>query len=47
MHRRRNRYFENLKEKSIPYNDLMQYTDEDEWEDIKGRTLREDPEKRT
>jgi len=42
----RNRYFENLKEKSIPYNDLMQYTDEDEWEDIKGRAEREDPEKR-
>ncbi len=42
----RNRYFENLKEKTIPYNDLVQYTDEDEWEDIKGRTLREDPEKR-
>ncbi len=36
----RNRYFENLKEKSIPYNDLMQYTDEDEWEDIKGRAQR-------
>ena len=42
----RNRYFENLKEKSIPYNDLVQYTDEDEWEDIKGRAQREDPEKR-
>jgi type II secretory pathway component GspD/PulD (secretin) len=42
----RNRYFENLKEKSIPYNDLMKYTDEDEWEDIKGRAQREDPEKR-
>ncbi|MGR3301876.1 MAG: hypothetical protein ACUZ8I_05165, partial [Candidatus Scalindua sp.] len=42
----RNRYFENLKEKSIPYNDLMQFTNEDEWEDIKGRALREDPEKR-
>jgi type II secretory pathway component GspD/PulD (secretin) len=42
----RNRYFENLKEKSIPYNDLMQYTDEEEWEDIKGRAQREDPEKR-
>jgi hypothetical protein len=42
----RNRYFENLKEKSIPYNDLMKYTDEDEWEDIKRRTEREDPEKR-
>ncbi len=42
----RNKYFENLKEKSIPYNDLMQYTDEDEWKDIKGRAQREDPEKR-
>ena len=42
----RNKYFENLREKSIPYNDLMQYTDEDKWEDIKGRTLREDPERR-
>ncbi len=42
----RNRYFENLKEKSIPYNDLMQYTNEDEWKYIKGRTQREDPEKR-
>ena len=42
----RNRYFENLKEKTIPYNDLMQYTDKDEWEDIKGRAQREDPEKR-
>ncbi|MGR3302560.1 MAG: type II secretion system protein GspD, partial [Candidatus Scalindua sp.] len=42
----RNRYFENLKEKSIPYNDLMQFTNEDEWEDIKGRAQREDPEKR-
>ncbi|MHC4307607.1 MAG: type II secretion system protein GspD [Planctomycetota bacterium] len=44
--RERNRYFENLKEKSIPYNDLMQFTKEDEWEDIKGRAQKEDPEKR-
>jgi len=44
--RERNKYFENLKEKSIPYNDLMQFTTEDEWEDIKGRAQKEDPEKR-
>ena len=44
--RERNRYFENLKEKSIPYNDLMQFTTEDEWEDIKERAQKEDPEKR-
>ncbi len=44
--RERNRYFENLKEKSIPYNDLMQFTKEDEWEDIKGRAQKEDPKKR-
>ncbi len=44
--RERNKYFENLKEKSIPYNDLMQFTKEDEWEDIKGRAQKEDPEKR-
>ncbi len=42
----RNRYFENLREKSIPYNDLMQFTTQDEWKDIKGRVLREDKEKR-
>ncbi|MBS1259612.1 MAG: Type 3 secretion system secretin [Candidatus Scalindua arabica] len=42
----RNRYFEDLKEKSIPYNDLVNYTDEDEWKGIKGRTERDDPEKR-
>ncbi|MGR3293913.1 MAG: type II secretion system protein GspD [Candidatus Scalindua sp.] len=44
--RERNKYFENLKEKSIPYNDLMQFAKEDEWEDIKGRAQREEPEKR-
>jgi type II secretory pathway component GspD/PulD (secretin) len=44
--RERNRYFENLKEESIPYNDLMQFTKEDEWEDIKGRAQKEDPKKR-
>jgi hypothetical protein len=44
--RERNKYFENLKEKSIPYNELMQFTEEDEWEDIKGRAQKEDPEKR-
>ncbi len=42
----RNRYFENLKEKSIPYNDLAQYTDEDEWENIKERIQKEYPVKR-
>ena len=42
----RDRYFENLKEKSIPYNDLMQFPLEDEWEDIKGRAQKEDPAKR-
>ena len=44
--RERNKYFENLKEKSIPYNDLMQFTTEDEWKDIKERAQKEDPEKR-
>ena len=44
--RERSKYFENLKEKSIPYNDLMQFTTEDEWKDIKGRVQKEDPEKR-
>ncbi len=44
--RERNKYFENLKEKSIPYNDLMQFTTEDEWDDIKGRARKEDPEKK-
>ena len=44
--RERNKYFENLKEKSIPYNDLMQFTTEDEWKDIKERVEKEDPEKR-
>lgn len=44
--RERNKYFENLREKSIPYNDLMQFAKEDEWEDIKERTQREDAGKR-
>jgi len=44
--RERNKYFENLKEKSIPYNDLIQFTNEDEWENIKERTRREDAGKR-
>jgi type II secretory pathway component GspD/PulD (secretin) len=43
--RERNKYFENLKEKAIPYNDLMNFTTEDEWKDIKGRVQKEDPEK--
>ncbi|MHC4184160.1 MAG: hypothetical protein ACYSR0_12505, partial [Planctomycetota bacterium] len=38
----RNKYFANLKEKSIPYDDLMQFTTEEKWEDIKQRTLREE-----
>jgi type II secretory pathway component GspD/PulD (secretin) len=38
----RNKYFENLKEKSIPYDDLMQFTTEEKWEDIKKRAQRED-----
>ncbi len=42
----RDRYFENLKEKSIPYNDLMQFTTEDEWKEIKERVQKEDPTKR-
>jgi type II secretory pathway component HofQ len=42
----RNKYFENLKEKTIPYNELMQFTTEDEWEGIKGRRRREDGNKR-
>jgi len=44
--RERNKYFENLKEKLIPYNGLMKFTTEGEWKDIKGRTQIEDPEKR-
>ncbi len=44
--RERTKYFENLKEKAIPYNDLMQFTKEDEWEDIKERFQEEIPEKR-
>jgi type II secretory pathway component GspD/PulD (secretin) len=44
--RERNKYFENLKEKSIPYNDLMQFPKEDEWTEIKERARKEDPEKR-
>ncbi len=42
----RNKYLENLKEKTIPYNDLMQFTTEDEWKSIKGRRRREDERKR-
>ena len=38
----RNKYFANLKEKSIPYDELMQFTTEEKWEDIKQRTLREE-----
>lgn len=42
----RNKYFENLKEKSIPYDDLMQFTTKEKWEDIKKRAQREDTGKR-
>ncbi|MFQ5962707.1 MAG: hypothetical protein ACE5KZ_00300 [Candidatus Scalinduaceae bacterium] len=42
----RNVYFENLREKSIPYNDLVKYTTKDKWEDIKKRAQKEDPSKR-
>ena len=38
----RNKYFENLREKSIPYDDLMQFTTREKWEDIKKRAQRED-----
>jgi len=38
----RNKYFANLKEKSIPYDELMQFTTEEKWEDIKKRALREE-----
>jgi hypothetical protein len=38
----RNKYFENLKEKSIPYDDLMQFTTKEKWENIKKRAQRED-----
>ena len=38
----RNKYFENLKEKAIPYDDLMQFTTKEKWEDIKKRAQRED-----
>ena len=38
----RNKSFENLKEKSIPYDDLMQFTTKEKWEDIKKRAQRED-----
>ncbi len=42
----RNKYFENLKEKTIPYNNFMQFTTEDEWKNIIGRKRREDGMKR-
>ena len=41
----RNKYFQNLREKAIPYDDLMQFTTREKWEDIKKRTLREDTSK--
>jgi type II secretory pathway component GspD/PulD (secretin) len=42
----RNKYFESLREKSIPYTDLMTFTTEEKWEDIKKRILKEDPNER-
>ncbi|HDY66551.1 MAG TPA: hypothetical protein ENH85_02040, partial [Candidatus Scalindua sp.] len=41
----RNKYFENLKEKSIPYDDMMKFTTKEKWEDIKKRAQREDTSK--
>jgi type II secretory pathway component GspD/PulD (secretin) len=41
----RNKYFENLREKSIPYDDMMKFTTREKWEDIKKRALREDTSK--
>ena len=38
----RDKYFENLRERSIPYNDILQYTEKDEWNDIKKRVQREE-----
>ncbi|MDR4498481.1 MAG: hypothetical protein MRK02_11265 [Candidatus Scalindua sp.] len=38
----RDKYFENLREKSIPYNDLLQFTTRGEWEDIKKRVQKEE-----
>ncbi|MFQ5712686.1 MAG: type II secretion system protein GspD [Candidatus Scalinduaceae bacterium] len=41
----RNKYFENLREKAIPYDDMMKFTTKEKWEDIKKRALREDMSK--
>ncbi|KKM62276.1 hypothetical protein LCGC14_1523290, partial [marine sediment metagenome] len=41
----RNKYFENLKEKSIPYDDMMKFTTKEKWEDIKKRAQKEDTSK--
>jgi type II secretory pathway component GspD/PulD (secretin) len=41
----RNKYFENLKEKSIPYDDLMKFTTKEKWEDIKKRAQKEEMSK--
>ena len=41
----RNKYFENLREKSIPYDDLMQFTTKEKWEDIKKRAQKEEMSK--
>ncbi len=41
----RNKYFQNLREKAIPFNDLMKFTTKEKWEDIKKRAQREDTSK--
>jgi tetratricopeptide (TPR) repeat protein len=42
----RHEYFENLREKSIPYNEMMRFTTKEKWEDIKKRVLKENPNER-
>ncbi|MBO1224473.1 MAG: hypothetical protein JYX80_08580 [Candidatus Scalindua sediminis] len=41
----RNKYLENLREKSIPYDDMMKFTTREKWEDIKKRAQKEDMSK--
>jgi type II secretory pathway component GspD/PulD (secretin) len=41
----RNKYFENLREKAIPYDDLMQFTTREKWADIKKRAQKEEMSK--
>ncbi|MCP5005165.1 MAG: hypothetical protein GY941_14700 [Planctomycetes bacterium] len=40
--RERAKYTEALRERSIPYNEIVQYTSKDEWDDIKMRVQREE-----